>query len=72
MHTGLGRDHTIYATEPGYVKFYKDPRHPKRQFVGVVLEKGMTLPRPVGEKRVRRLGLCTVAQGEKVKREWQA
>lgn len=70
-NTGLGRDHTIYATEPGYVKFYKDPKQPKRQFVGVVFDKATTLPRPIGEKRIRRLGLCDLKEGEKPRREWQ-
>ena len=70
-NTGLGKDHTIFAMQPGYVRFFKDPMQPKRQFVGVVFEKHTTLPRPVGEKRIRRLGLSHVAPGEKQKREWE-
>lgn len=70
-NTGLGKDHTIFAKEPGYVKFYKDPLQPKRQFVGVVFEKGIALPRPIGEPRMRRLGMSLVKEGEKAKREWE-
>lgn len=69
-NTGLGRDHTIFATEPGYVKFYEDPQQPKRKFVGVVFEKDMKLPRPIGEPTLRRLGLSVAKEGEKPEREW--
>ncbi|KAL8680363.1 MAG: hypothetical protein Q9186_003442 [Xanthomendoza sp. 1 TL-2023] len=77
---GMGRDHTIFAKEKGYVVFYRDPEQlsvgvgapgyggeggvvgkrkvrEKRRYIGVVLERGQTLPRGRGEKRVRRLGL---------------
>lgn len=42
----MGRDHTIYATVPGFVRFYKK-KHMlgERSFVGVVLERGEVLPR---------------------------
>lgn len=54
----MGSDHTIFAKEKGYVTFYKDPeRHKKRKFIGVVFERGESLPRPVGAPRRRRLGL---------------
>lgn len=54
----MGRDHTIYATESGYVKYYKDPeKHPKRQFIGVVFERDMLLPLPRNAMRRRRLGM---------------
>ena len=37
----MGRDHTLYATVPGFVRFYKVPGSRKdRKFVGIVLEKG--------------------------------
>ncbi|KAI9707577.1 MAG: 54S ribosomal protein L2 mitochondrial [Candelina mexicana] len=58
---GMGRDHTIYATETGYVKYYKDPeRHPKRQYIGVVFERSQTLPLPRNAARRRRLGMVAV------------
>lgn len=42
----MGRDHTLYAMVPGYVRFYREPRMRKdRKFVGVVLNRGEKLPR---------------------------
>ena len=42
----MGRDHTLYATVPGFVRFYKEPGTRKdRKFVGIVLQKGQKLPR---------------------------
>lgn len=53
----MGRDHTIHATAKGYVTYYKDvERHPGRKYIGVVFERGMTLPRGKGAARRRRLG----------------
>ncbi|KAL9023684.1 MAG: hypothetical protein Q9196_007045 [Gyalolechia fulgens] len=79
---GMGRDHTIFAKEKGYVVFYRDPEQlslgvggegygggagaqvvgkkkvrEKRRYIGVVLERGETLPRGRGVPRRRRLGL---------------
>lgn len=46
QHVKMGRDHTIYATVPGYVRFYKVPGLRKdRRYVGVVLNRGEKLPR---------------------------
>lgn len=57
----MGRDHTIYATQPGYVKYYKDPeRHPKRQYIGVVFKREQVLPLPRNTVRRRRLGMEVV------------
>jgi large subunit ribosomal protein L27 len=54
----MGRDHTIYATESGYVKYYKDlEKHPKRQYIGVVFERDQVLPLPRNSIRRRRLGM---------------
>lgn len=53
----MGRDHTIHATAKGYVTYYKDAdKHPGRKYIGVVFERGMTLPRGKGAARRRRLG----------------
>ncbi|KAL8902283.1 MAG: hypothetical protein Q9207_004788 [Kuettlingeria erythrocarpa] len=90
---GMGRDHTIFAKEKGYVVFYKDPEQlslgvgnagygggvggdiggnigdllggvrgkrkvrEKRKYIGVVMERGQTLPRGRGARRPRRLGM---------------
>jgi len=54
----MGRDHTIYATESGYVKYYKDPeKHPKRQYIGVVFEREQVLPLPRNSVRRRKLNM---------------
>ena len=42
----MGRDHTLFAVAPGYVRFYKLPwMRGERKFVGVVLNRDETLPR---------------------------
>lgn len=57
----FGRDHCIFATETGYVRYYKDPSlHPKRQYIGVALEKTDKLPYPKNAARRRRLGFVAV------------
>ncbi|KAH7926626.1 hypothetical protein BV22DRAFT_969285, partial [Leucogyrophana mollusca] len=55
----MGRDHTIYATTPGFVRFYKQKwLRGERKFVGVVLTRGETLPRDeVALGRSRYFGL---------------
>ncbi|TVY47308.1 54S ribosomal protein L27, mitochondrial [Lachnellula cervina] len=54
----MGRDHTIYATESGYVKYYKDPEtNPKRQYIGVVFERAQVLPLPRNSMRRRKLNM---------------
>lgn len=61
----MGRDHTIYATQKGYVKYYKDPfKHPKRRYIGVALERDSILPTPPDAPRRRRLGLLAIPMNE--------
>jgi ribosomal protein L27 len=58
----FGRDHCIFATESGYVRYYRDPKkHPNRQYIGVALEKEHTLPYPPNAARRRRLNMLPVA-----------
>ncbi|KAH9001311.1 ribosomal L27 protein-domain-containing protein [Lactarius akahatsu] len=46
QHVKMGRDHTLYATVPGYVRFYKEKwMRGERKFVGIVLSRGEKLPR---------------------------
>lgn len=46
LQVRMGRDHTIYATTPGFVRFYKQKwLRGDRKFVGVVLHRGEKLPR---------------------------
>jgi len=65
QHVKIGRDHTIYAMVPGFVRFYSLPwRGGKpRRFVGVVLNRGERLPRDEETLgRSRHFGLVNVAQ----------
>ncbi|KAI5290136.1 54S ribosomal protein L2 mitochondrial [Ascosphaera aggregata] len=55
---GIGRDHTIFALEKGYVKYYKDPaKHPDRKYIGVALERDEVLPYPKNAPSKRRFGM---------------
>lgn len=68
-NVGIGKDHTIFALEPGYVRFYLDPFHPLRKFVGVALKKDLTLPKPHFEPNVRRFGYIPLEGAEAEKEE---
>ncbi|EXJ76593.1 uncharacterized protein A1O5_01101 [Cladophialophora psammophila CBS 110553] len=60
-NVGIGKDHTLYALEYGYVRYYRDPlKHPKRRYIGVALEKEgprSQLPTPRNAPSRRRLGM---------------
>ena len=61
LNVGMGRDHTIYALQAGYVNYYRDPIvHPKRKYIGVAFEREHSLPYPHNAPRRRRLGMTTV------------
>lgn len=68
-NVGIGKDHTIYALEPGYVRFYYDPFHPLRKFVGVALKRDLKLPSPHFEPRVRRFGYEEITDVQEAKKE---
>ncbi|CUM63250.1 uncharacterized protein PRCAT00000821001 [Priceomyces carsonii] len=68
-NTDIGKDHTIYAVEPGYVRFYYNPFHPLRKFVGVALKKSLSLPTPHFEPRVRRFGYEVISDPSKAEQE---
>ena len=70
-NASIGKDHTIYATEPGYVRFYLDPFHPNRKFIGVALSPELRLPTPHFEPRVRRLGYVPIEDEAKASFEEQ-
>lgn len=62
-NVGMGRDHTIFALEQGFVKYYRDPRlHPKRRYIGIVFDKTQTLPTPPNAARRRKLNMVAVAR----------
>ena len=68
MH--IGRDFTILASEPGWVKFYTDPEDKTgglRKYVGVALRRDQDLPTKSTAPRRRRLGLREVDPSEYVK-----
>ncbi|EAS31162.3 ribosomal protein L27 [Coccidioides immitis RS] len=55
---GIGRDHTIYALQTGYVKYYRDPqKHPTRKYIGVAFAREDVLPYPRNAPTKRRLGM---------------
>ncbi|KAI6249277.1 54S ribosomal protein L2, mitochondrial [Erysiphe necator] len=65
-NVGMGRDHTIFSKVHGYVKYYKDPlKHPKRQYIGVALERDHVLPYNPTMPRHRRLNMVTEKMDEK-------
>ncbi|CAH6719959.1 54S ribosomal protein L2, mitochondrial [[Candida] jaroonii] len=67
---GIGKDHTIFALEPGFVKFYYDPFHPLRKYVGVALKKDYTLPKDHFDPRLRRFGYVEITdEAEALKEE---
>jgi large subunit ribosomal protein L27 len=42
----MGRDHTIFALAPGFVRFYTAKKGSvEKKWVGLVLSRGETLPR---------------------------
>lgn len=55
-YTGIGKDHTIFSKELGYVRYYLDPFHPKRKFIGVALDISSKLPTPHFDPTPRRFG----------------
>ncbi|KAG7864012.1 hypothetical protein KL919_000040 [Ogataea angusta] len=63
-NAGIGKDHTIFALEPGFVRYYLDPFHPKRKFIGVVLREGDKLPYPHFDPRKRRFGRFLIKKPE--------
>ncbi|GAV28018.1 hypothetical protein PMKS-001486 [Pichia membranifaciens] len=55
-NVGIGTDHTLFALEPGFVRYYLDPFHPKRKFIGIALKKDDKLPYAHFDPTPRRLG----------------
>jgi large subunit ribosomal protein L27 len=54
----MGRDHTIYALEHGFVKYYRDPaRHKTRKYIGVVFTRDEVLPYEPTAPRRRKLNM---------------
>ncbi|CDR46793.1 CYFA0S26e00166g1_1 [Cyberlindnera fabianii] len=68
-NAAIGKDHTIYAKEPGYVRFYLDPFHPNRKFIGVALRPDLRLPTAHFEPSIRRLGYVPITDAKKAQFE---
>lgn len=72
-NVGLGRDHTIYALEAGYVKYYRNPRvDPKKRYIGVVFDKTQTLPTPLNAARRRRLNMVAAPRKDIIENDTEA
>ncbi|AET37542.1 mitochondrial 54S ribosomal protein bL27m Ecym_1304 [Eremothecium cymbalariae DBVPG len=71
-NVGIGKDHTIFAVEPGFVRYYWDPFHPGRKFIGVALTSDLRLPTPHFEPRVRRFGRRLIEDEEAARKEEEA
>ncbi|KAG5361480.1 54S ribosomal protein L2 [Yarrowia sp. C11] len=68
-NTWIGRDHTIYAKEPGYVRYYYDPFHPTRRFAGVALTPEARLPTDHLSPRARRFGRNVISDPKRAAAE---
>jgi len=68
QHVGMGRDHTLFALVPGFVRFYsKKHMNGERKYVGLVLNRGEKLPRDESALgRSRYFGLVDVNAQEQV------
>lgn len=55
-NVGIGKDHTLFALERGFLRYYLDPFHPRKKFAGIVLHETSILPRPHFDPIPRRFG----------------
>ncbi|KAI8968668.1 ribosomal L27 protein-domain-containing protein [Pilobolus umbonatus] len=60
-NVGMGKDHTLFALTPGYIRFYKDSDQPKRRLVGIVFDREGVLPIPADQPKPRRFDLVNLA-----------
>lgn len=68
-NVGIGKDHTIFALEPGYVRFYYTPFHPLRKYVGIALKRTLSLPTPHFLPRIRRFGYEVIEDSSEAEKE---
>ncbi|CAE6442274.1 unnamed protein product [Rhizoctonia solani] len=65
QHVGIGKDHTLFALAPGYVRYYTLPNptsRGQRRYVGIVQERGEKLPRDeIAHGRSRYFGLVELS-----------
>ncbi|KAG0043924.1 54S ribosomal protein L2 mitochondrial [Gryganskiella cystojenkinii] len=74
-NVGMGKDHTLYALESGWVQYYQDPvkdkKFWKRTYVGVTLNKDQLLPTPKDEPRRRAFNMIDTVAYKKNLEEYQ-
>ncbi|KAJ1645372.1 54S ribosomal protein L2 mitochondrial [Coemansia asiatica] len=70
-NVGMGKDHTLFALQPGYVKVYTDSRIKEgRRHIAVALSKDdNAFPRSYHEKRVRGFFLVDTSRVASEQRE---
>jgi hypothetical protein len=64
----MGRDHTLFALVPGYVKYYRisnDEKNTERRFVGVTHDPNTALPLDPNQPRQRKFDLVDVNEFNK-------
>ncbi|KAF8334261.1 ribosomal L27 protein-domain-containing protein [Cantharellus anzutake] len=66
QHVYMGRDHTLHAEIPGFVRFYRIKQGRKtRRYVGISTERGEKLPRDEATRgRSRYFGLVDLMKNE--------
>ncbi|CAB5185531.1 mitochondrial 54S ribosomal protein bL27m [Rhizophagus irregularis] len=68
-HVKIGKDFTIQALQPGYVKFYTYPERPERRYIGIIFDPNDKLPRTPTDPRSRRFDLIDlITYNEKLKK----
>ncbi|KAK9496203.1 ribosomal L27 protein-domain-containing protein [Lipomyces doorenjongii] len=68
-NASIGRDHTVFALEPGFVRYYRDPFHPERKLIGVALYPDMRLPTSHWQPRLRRFGRLPISDPVEAEKE---
>lgn len=60
----MGKDHTLHAEVPGFVRFYRIKKGRKeRRYIGIARERGEKLPRDEATRgRQRYFGLVGISQ----------
>lgn len=64
----MGRDHTLHAAIPGFVRFYRMKKGTKeRRYIGIVRERGEKLPRDESSRgRSRYFGYVDLTGNEQI------
>ncbi|ORX79168.1 hypothetical protein K493DRAFT_335125 [Basidiobolus meristosporus CBS 931.73] len=71
LNVGIGKDHTLFALQPGYVQFYVDPKRPDRKYMGITYDRNDKLPYNKDEPTKRLFDLVDLTSIRKAKLESQ-